>query len=127
MSPPPVPRAAASLALALAAHGPARAHAFLARASPAVGATVAQAPDSVRLDFTEAIEPAFSRLAVEDAAGASVDTGAVAVGADGTALSVGLRALPPGTYLVRWRVTAIDTHHTEGTFRFTVAPPRERQ
>jgi methionine-rich copper-binding protein CopC len=37
-------------------------------------------------------------------------------------LIVDLKALKPGKYKVAWRVTAIDTHVTSGTFTFDVAP-----
>jgi methionine-rich copper-binding protein CopC len=33
---------------------------------------------------------------------------------------VGLKALPPGTYQVHWRVLSVDTHKTEGNFSFSV-------
>jgi methionine-rich copper-binding protein CopC len=35
-------------------------------------------------------------------------------------LQIGLKPLPPGTYLVSWHVVSVDTHPTEGTFTFDV-------
>ncbi|MGH6674956.1 MAG: copper resistance protein CopC [Xanthobacteraceae bacterium] len=32
------------------------------------------------------------------------------------------RALKPGIYIVSWHVVSVDTHHTQGTYKFTVAP-----
>jgi methionine-rich copper-binding protein CopC len=35
-------------------------------------------------------------------------------------LQISLKALPPGTYKVRWHVLSVDTHKTEGSYSFTV-------
>jgi len=99
------------------------AHAFLDRADPAVGATVKSAPPRAALTFTEALEPDFSSITVEDGAGRRVDLGdAHTAPDDAKRLSVGLKPLPPGSYKVQWRVTSVDTHKTSGSFSFTVAP-----
>ncbi|WP_428376864.1 copper resistance protein CopC [Lichenicoccus sp.] len=105
----------------LACHaGVARAHAFLQRASPAVGSTGA-APREVVIDFTEGVEPAFSTIAVTDAGGASVTAGAVHLAGSDRRLGVAVRPLAAGRYRVSWHVTATDTHKTQGGFTFTVA------
>jgi len=107
----------ALMALPEAAH----AHATLDHASPLVGSTVAATPSAVVLTFTEKLEPAFSTVRVENAAGARVDQGNAQVEPGSrTVLRVGLKPLPPGTYRVIWKVLSVDTHTTEGNFRFTV-------
>jgi copper resistance protein C len=112
---------AALLLLALPA--PADAHAFLHHAEPGVGSTVKAAPSQLVLDFTEGVEPAFCTVAVTDAAGNRVDAAAPKPSADDARrLIVPLKPLAPGTYTVNWHATSVDTHKTEGTFRFTVAP-----
>lgn len=112
------------VAVALAwASATASAHAFLDTADPSVGATVKPAPSAVTITFTEALEPHFSSLSVEDGAGQRVDLGdAHTASDDGTRFTVGLKPLPPGTYTVNWRITSVDTHKTSGSYRFTVAP-----
>ena len=30
--------------------------------------------------------------------------------------------LAPGAYTVSWKAVSVDTHHTQGTFQFTVKP-----
>ncbi len=102
--------------------GRASAHAFLQTASPAVGSTVQPSPGEVSIGFTQDVEPAFSVIAVQDASGASVSAGAAHLGGDGAHLAVALKPLAAGTYTVRWRVTSVDTHKTEGSFSFTVRP-----
>ena len=112
---------ATTLISALALSGPASAHAFLKTAAPAVGSTVATAPNEVVITFTEGIEPQFTTIAVENASGAAVTNGPVHLAGDQTRAAVGLTKLPPGTYRVVWHATAVDTHKTEGNFTFTVA------
>ena len=98
------------------------AHAYLARATPAVGSTVDAAPKEIRIWFTGAIEPVFSTIDVKDAAGKSVTQGkAEPDPADQTVLHVALGPLAPGTYTVTWHVTSVDTHKTEGSFEFHLA------
>ncbi len=101
----------------------ARAHAFLDHAAPPVGSTLGAAPPTVRIWFTQELEPAFSGIEVTDAAGARVDDGTPVVDAtDRTLLIVGLKKLPPGEYKVHWHVISVDTHATEGNFTFRVGP-----
>jgi methionine-rich copper-binding protein CopC len=98
------------------------AHAFLDRASPAVGSEVSGPPTSISLTYTEPVEPLFSTVHVTDAAGGRVDEGKPATQDDGRILQVALKSLPPGVYTVEWHVTSVDTHKTEGHFTFTVKP-----
>jgi methionine-rich copper-binding protein CopC len=105
----------------LAAPGLAWGHAQLQRAEPAVGATVRSPPPQVEITFSEAVEPRFSTIAVLDAAGNAVDKHDLHA-SDGKRLAVSLGPVPPGVYRVIWRATSVDTHKTEGSFSFTVAP-----
>ena len=116
-------RIAAALLLLGASALPAFAHALLRKAIPAVGSTVHTAPASVTLLFSEGVEPAFSSIAVSDAAGARFDSGDphTAPGDEKT-LIVALKPLAAGSYTVEWHATSVDTHKTEGKFTFTFAP-----
>ena len=96
----------------------AAAHAFLDHAQPRVGSTVQAAPKEVVLTFTQAVEPAFSRIEVSDAQGVQEQAGPVH--GEAAMLVVPLRPLGPGIYAVRWHVISVDTHRTQGTFAFTV-------
>ena len=109
-----------SAAAVVAAAG-AQAHAFLDHASPAVGGSVTTAPAVVTLWFTQNLEPAFSSATVTNEAGQRVDLGNTRIPPGSPAeLEIGLKPLPPGTYLVSWHVVSVDTHPTEGTFTFEV-------
>jgi hypothetical protein len=107
-----------SLLLVALEGGVAHAHAFLDHASPLVGGTVRSAPREVTLTFTQSLEAAFSSVQVTDSSGARVDQGNAKV--TGTTMRIGLKALKPGSYRVRWHALSVDTHKTEGSFTFTV-------
>jgi copper resistance protein C len=98
------------------------AHAFLDRASPAVGSEVSGSPSALTLTYTEPVEPLFSTVTVTDAGGIQVNDGKVAPQDNGRVLVLKLKPLPPGAYSVEWHVTSVDTHKTEGHFTFTVKP-----
>lgn len=98
------------------------AHAVLKGASPPAGATIRTAPEAVTLTFNEKPEPSLTRIEVTDAQGTRVDRGTVTV-VPGKAerVRVALQPLAPGEYVVRWVLTSVDTHRTEGSYRFKVA------
>src|ERR1700735_1302707 len=117
----------ASLAFALIAT-PALAHAQLEKATPPVGGTVASASE-IRLEFSEGVEPKFTKVSLTGPGGA------VPLGAGNTeprnqaVLPVPIsKPLSAGVYKVHWQAVSVDTHHTQGTFEFTVkarpTPPR---
>jgi len=90
---------------------------------PAVGSSVRTSPTELKLWFTERLEPAFSKVRVEDGGGKQVDRGDGRVdAAAGVLLRVSLPPLQAGTYRVKWRVLSVDTHVSEGDFTFDVAP-----
>jgi copper resistance protein C len=102
----------------------ARAHAQLVRSTPTIRGVLTAAPDRVQLWFNENLEPAFARVSVWSADGAQVDRGDAAVARDDPKqLSVGLKALTPGHYTVKYRVLSVDGHVVEREFPFTLRAP----
>jgi copper transport protein len=102
--------------------GTAAAHANLVRSTPAAGASLASAPDMVVLEFSEALDPSFSKLTIYDSASTLVEPGPGQVDpAAPERLSQPMPPVPNGTYTIRWRVrSAVDGHITEGTIPFGV-------
>ena len=96
----------------------AHAHSVLLRASPGAESTVRTPPREVALWFTQKLEASFSTVAVTNAAGERVDTGAVRV--SGNVIRVSLRPIGDGTYRVTWSVLSVDSHTTQGAFHFHV-------
>ena len=98
-------------------------HAFLDRSEPRVGATVSKAPTAVNIWYTQQPEPAFSRIEVCNSDGKQIDKKDThADEKDPKELIVSLPELPPGTYKVVWHVLSVDTHKTQGDFKFTIQP-----
>jgi len=89
---------------------------------PNDGATVKEAPQEVRIQFTEAVEIAFSQITVKGAKGEVVSLGKLRQLASDT-LAIDLKPLSAGNYAVEWQVLSVDTHVTDGTLRFTIATP----
>jgi methionine-rich copper-binding protein CopC len=107
--------------MALAAAPPAWAHAFLERAIPAVGSEVSPSPRELVLAFSEGVEPMFSSIELHNAQGVVVPIGKPASApGDNRRVVTPLPGLPNGVYSVIWHVTSVDTHKTEGSFKFTV-------
>ena len=110
---------AALLLLLLPAEG--WSHAYLVRSAPAARTTVGRSPERIQLWFNERLEPAYSRLSVWRGDGQRVDAGDVQVAStEPTRLSVGVPALPAGTYTVKFRVLSVDGHVVEAEYVFTV-------
>lgn len=99
----------------------ATAHSFPAEQNPSAGQTLAASPPAVTIKFDAPIEKLFAKLDVLDADGKNAVIGSPEIGPDGVSLSAKLGQLKPGEYTVKWSVVCIDTHHTEGSYRFTVA------
>jgi hypothetical protein len=98
------------------------AHARLEKASPPVGGTVAAASE-IRLQFSEGVEPKFTKVTVTGPGGA-VPLGAANTESGNQAVLIVpiSKPLSAGAYKVHWEAVSVDTHHTQGTFEFTVKP-----
>ena len=101
----------------------AEAHAFLDHANPAVGSEVHGSPAEVKVWFSEKLEAAFSKLQVFNEAGQEVDNRNQRLEPGNAALLiVSVPPLRPGIYKVVWHVVSVDTHTTQGSFKFEVIP-----
>lgn len=99
------------------------AHAFLDHSEPRVGATASKTPTAVKIWFTQHVEPVFSAIQVFGPDGKEIDKKDThADPHDAGELIVSLSDGPPGVYRVAWHVVSVDTHRTQGDFKFTVKP-----
>ncbi|MBV8799173.1 MAG: copper resistance protein CopC [Alphaproteobacteria bacterium] len=96
------------------------AHAMLMHANPGAGTVLHKTPAQVQLEFSEALEPAFSGITITDDTGAPAGSGAA--GTSGTVMTLKLLPLRAGKYHVEWHAVSVDTHRTEGRYDFTVSP-----
>ena len=97
-------------------------HAYPAASIPSNGATVKEPPHELRIQFTEAVELAFSQITVKAANGEIVSQGKLRQFA-GDWLAIDLKPLSAGIYSIEWQVLSVDTHVTDGRLRFTVGAP----
>ena len=95
------------------------AHAYPAASLPSDGVTVKESPHEMRIQFTEGIELAFSRITVKGPNGEVVSQGKLRQLANDT-IAIDLKPLPLGNYTAEWQVLSVDTHITEGVLHFTV-------
>jgi len=109
------------LALSVSVAAAAWAHSFPEEQNPAAGQTLAAAPSAVSIKYDAPIENLFAKLEVVDGAGNDVAASEPKVNADGLTLSVNVKPLKPGDYTVKWAVVCIDTHHTQGSYTFSVS------
>jgi methionine-rich copper-binding protein CopC len=100
---------------------PAFGHAYPIIVSPADGTALKESPREIRMQFTEGVELAFSRITVKGAKGEVVSQGKLRQLADDT-VAIDLKPLTVGNYTVEWQVLSVDTHITEGTLHFTFSP-----
>lgn len=105
---------------ALLVAGPASAHDSVESTSPAAGATVPTAPETVSLTLSERPLALGTQIKVNDAAGTNWADGAVQI-VDNVASQKLKAGAPAGPYTVQWRVASSDGHPIEGTFGFTAA------
>jgi methionine-rich copper-binding protein CopC len=96
------------------------AHSFPEEQNPGAGQTLAAAPSAVSIKYDAPIEHLFAKLQVVDRLGNDLATGQPEVSSDGRILSVKVKPLTPGDYTVKWAVVCIDSHHTQGSYVFTV-------
>jgi len=113
-----------AIAIIMATQPLALAHAFLDNAMPKVGSVVTAPPKTIRIQFTQPVEAAFSHIRLFTRDGKAVDTGpAATVPSDQTQLVAPITGtLSPGQYEVRWDVLSVDTHRTNGHFPFSYRP-----
>ncbi len=110
----------AVLAIVMANWIVASAHSFPESEVPSAGQKVASAPSEVTINFDAPIEKLFAKLEVTDADGKNEAVGTPQISEDARVISVKVNPLKPGDYTVKWAVVGIDTHHTEGSYTFSI-------
>jgi methionine-rich copper-binding protein CopC len=118
-------------ALLLAAPREALAHARLLKSSPKDADTV-KAPAQIELWFSESLDSSglntivvFPVAELKAKMHSNLAKGAAKVDAkDKTHLTIELKTLPPGEYVVTWRVLSPDGHSVPGRFQFKVGDPK---
>ncbi|MEZ5177881.1 MAG: copper resistance protein CopC [Acidimicrobiales bacterium] len=123
-----VVRAAVAVAvlavLVLGPAAPASAHAQLTASDPTDGAVLDVAPAQVTLRFSEGVTVQPDGVRVLDRDATRVD-GGVAEAQGSVVVAPVDQPLPPGGYVVAWRVVSADGHPVHGAFSFSVGTRTE--
>ena len=107
-----------AFSLLAAAASPGHAHAVLLQREPEANIALATAPAEVQLRFDEVVTPVLVR--VIDARGKPV-TGPDSVSEIDTTVHIALpKDLPPGSYVVTYRVISADSHPVGGSYVFAI-------
>ncbi|ROT26843.1 copper resistance CopC family protein [Micromonospora sp. HM5-17] len=101
--------------------GPAAAHNSLTGSDPRDGARIDTPPKQVRLSFLARLDPATTRVTVTGPDDASVTTGEPTF--SGSRVTVPVRPLAAGRYVVRYEVASGDGHPIRGDIEFTLTVP----
>jgi copper transport protein len=102
--------------------GHAEAHANIVQSEPPAGALLQTAPKEIQLEFSEDLDPGFSRVQLLGSEGQVVAPGPGVIDrAAPKVLRLALSDLPNDSYTALWRVrSAVDGHVTEGNLPFGV-------
>ncbi|MBX3283787.1 MAG: copper resistance protein CopC/CopD [Actinobacteria bacterium] len=110
--------------LVLGPAAPASAHAQLTASDPTDGAVLDVAPAQVTLRFSEGVTVQPDGVRVLDRDATRVD-GGVAEAQGSVVVAPVDQPLPPGGYVVAWRVVSADGHPVHGAFSFSVGTRTE--
>ena len=108
-----------ALVLVVAAVAVATAHLRVQKSMPEADAILAASPDHIQVWFSQAPDPAISRLTLEGAGG-EIAVGETAILDDKSLKAMLPSALAGGDYTVKWRTAGDDGHTQRGDFAFTV-------
>jgi copper resistance protein C len=119
--PTALPRLILGMALLAAAAAPAFAHAILEASQPESGGSVRAGKIAMQFRYNSRIDRARSKLVLTMP---DQSRSTLAIAPDGPPDVIRSNAeLPPGAYVVRWQVLAVDGHITRGDVPFTVTGP----
>lgn len=113
--------AAFSLAAAGVAAPAAQAHARIEASQPKADSELQAAPKEIRLQFNEALEPAFSKIEVVDAREVVIALPKIALDkSNPKVMFATMPPLHPGLYRVHWSTMTHDGHKAKGQFAFRI-------
>jgi copper transport protein len=97
------------------------AHAGLESSTPGASSVLEEGPESIVLDFDEAVEAPLATINLFDSSAQSIPLGApTAVSGDDSIVKASVPELDDGLYAVTWRISSVDGHVVDGAFSFQV-------
>ena len=114
---------AALLCTFLIAVPAALAHTHPVSMTPAPDSTI-DPPDSIVMHFSGDLEPKFSSITLVNATGHVVNVAqSVVSSSDAKLMTLALPKLPGGVYTVSWVGVSVDSHRSQGDYKFTITGP----
>lgn len=100
----------------------ASAHAQLQCSNPKADSTVV-APKVIHLTFTEGVEESLTKVDLS-LAGKPVELDSVVTDPGNKKNLVVMPSMPlrPGVYELKWHAVSVDTHASDGSYKFTIRP-----
>ncbi|RKL67035.1 hypothetical protein CR203_10975 [Salipaludibacillus neizhouensis] len=102
------------------------AHAYLTQSSPSQETQLEESPTEIKVQFSEPIDTAISQIKLKNGDG-DVMEGELLSGEEDNSLVLLIPELENDRYHVSWQVLALDSHITEGSFRFSVGEELPKQ
>ena len=99
-------------------------HLHLLKSTPVANATVAAAPDSIHLWFSQKPELGVTSVKVTGPGNATVALAPLASRDSSAVVAAVKGAMKAGGYTVTWRTMAKDGHIARGSFAFTIGAAR---
>ena len=101
---------------------------FLLKSNPAQRAVIFVPPERVQLWFSERLELRYSTFTLSTGKGDAVEIGTIqADPEDAKSMFAPVKTLPPGGYVVKYRVLSTDGHVVENQFSFTIRSSSEKK
>lgn len=101
------------------------AHAYVSQSTPYQDAELKDSPASIRITFTEKIDTGLSSISLQNSESGSI-SGTLSSEGDVTLIYT-IPKLDKGIYKVSWQALSLDSHTTEGSFRFAVGMELEQK
>ncbi|NIK80330.1 putative copper export protein/methionine-rich copper-binding protein CopC [Paenibacillus castaneae] len=102
------------------------AHAYVSQSTPYQDAELKDSPASIRITFTEKIDTGLSSISLQNSESGSSISGTLSSEGDVTLIYT-IPKLDKGIYKVSWQALSLDSHTTEGSFRFAVGMELEQK
>lgn len=105
----------------LAASPAAFSHAKYVSTNPAPRSVVTRSPESIRILFTQQLEPTYSTIVVKSSNGLLVSANkAVVDPTNNKRLILSLPHLKPGKYTVIYKILSLDGHVIDSSYKFRI-------
>ncbi len=102
------------------------AHAYISQSTPYENAELDSSPTVIKISFTEKIDTGLSQIKLQNMTTGKTVSGKLSSEGE-TTLLLSVPKLDDGVYRVSWQALSLDTHTTDGSYRFAVGVKLEQR